>query len=160
MPRRGWSGCVICKGRTGGSRPSAGSRRCSTDACKKAYANRLNEQATEGLVAAAVDAVSDELPDGMWVNEIEEILGERCCRLHLLNAKQRKNGPAKLYKQEFLVRGNFLTEGEDDSDEEEDAYPVPDTYWVDYETLISGTVTKGDVKRALVARHERVLGDL
>ena len=40
----------------------------------------LGEDVTE---AAASDDEHDEMPDGMWVHELEEILGERACVLRL-----------------------------------------------------------------------------
>ena len=48
------------------------------------------------------------MPEGTWLQELDEILGERCCELRKLSHKKRKNGPGSLYQQQYLVRGKFL----------------------------------------------------
>ena len=69
------------------------------------------------------------MPDGkMWVNEIKEILGERCCKPSSMTRKKRKCGPESTYLQEYLVRGTFLVEDDDESDADDE--PEPNTYWV------------------------------
>ena len=98
------------------------------------------------------------MPEGTWVQEVDEILGERCCELCRLSHKKRKNGPGTLYQQQYLVRGKFLEE-DGDEDEDEDDSPEPNTYWVNEVDLLE-TIAKADVEAALVARHEHVLGNL
>jgi hypothetical protein len=101
----------------------------------------------------------EELPDGMTVNDIEEILGERGCKLHHLTKFKRKNGPGSLRHQQYLVRGSFLEGNDGDSDEEEDNCPESNTFWVDEDRLVED-VGKDCVRDALVARHERVIEGL
>jgi hypothetical protein len=36
---------------------------------------------------------SEDLPEGLWVHELTEILGERCCRPAKLSNKRRRVGP-------------------------------------------------------------------
>ena len=57
------------------------------------------------LAVPAPQAEREEIPDEKYVTELVEILGERCCRLKLLNPKRRRNGPRDAYEQEYLVRG-------------------------------------------------------
>ena len=102
---------------------------------------------------------AEEMPDGVWVHELTEILGERCCRVRLLSRKRRRSGPQDSYQQEYLIRGTFL---EDDGDEEEQDtpwVPEPNMYWVTKEDLLQ-TIERDDVRKALKERQERVLGDL
>ena len=101
------------------------------------------------------------MPDSMWVHEITEILGERCCKPDTLSNKRRRCGPqGDSYIQEFLVRGTFLEEDADDEDEPEDEdVPEPNTYWVTRADLLE-TIDKEDVKAALKERQERVMCEL
>ena len=98
------------------------------------------------------------MPEGTWVQELDEILGERCCELRRLSHKKRKNGPGTLYQQQYLVRGKFLEEDGDQDDDADDS-PEPNTYWVNEVDLLE-TIAKEDVEAALVERHEHVLGNL
>ena len=98
------------------------------------------------------------MPPGKWIQELEEILGERCCELHTLSHKKRKNGPGSSYCQQFLVRGKFL-EDDGDEDDDEDSCGEWNTYWINAVDL-EETIAKGDIKAALVARHRRVLDEL
>ena len=98
------------------------------------------------------------MPEGVWVNEIMEILGERCCEVHKLSKKKRKNGPGTAYAQEYLVRGTFL-EDDGDDDGDEDDVPEPNTFWVDKDALLD-TIDRNDVKAALEERHKRVISEL
>ncbi len=127
--------------------------------CEKVHGpfSKYTEQPTAGLVADAPPA--DLMPDGMWVHDIAEILGERCCELHKLSKKKRKNGPGSAYAQQFLVRGTFLEDDGDEDDEDEDETPEPNTFWVNKDDLIE-TINVDDVKEALRARHEAVLEEL
>ena len=104
------------------------------------------------------------MPDSMWVHELTEILGERCCKPDTLSNKRRRWGPhlGRLiqYIQEFLVRGTFLEEDADDEDEPEDEdVPEPNTYWVTRADLLE-PIDKEDVKAALKERQERVMSEL
>ena len=153
-----FKGCVICKGAKKRQRNGTGGATCSARQCINAYRDQRAEQPTVGLGAIDVLA-ADKMPSGMWVHEIEEILGERCCEPHRMSKKKRKNGPGKVYQQEFLMRGTFLEDDGDADDEEEDETPEPNTFWVAKADLIE-TIGIEDVKDALRARHEAVLGDL
>ena len=108
--------------------------------------------------AAPGDDEHDEMPDNMWVHELEEILGERACVLQKLTKVQRKNGPRSAAKQQFLVRGHFLCVVEDD-DEDEDESPEPNTFWVDQDELLH-TIVLSDVRKALEQRQKAVLAAL
>ena len=83
----------------GSSRPraSAKSVRCTGSACKAALTASRQPQggtaSTEGLVVAAAQAAAEEMPHGVSVHEVEEILGERCCKPTEMTKKKRKNGP-------------------------------------------------------------------
>ena len=101
------------------------------------------------------------MPDSMWVHELTEILGERCCKPDTLSNKRRRCGPqGDSYIQEFLVRGTFLEEDADDEDEPEDEdVPEPNTYWVTRADLLE-PIDKEDVKAALKERQERVMCEL
>ena len=120
---RGWAGCRFCKGKKGLPRASPNSVRCTAAACTKALtrerqaARGQQEQPSEAAVPQQALESAEEMPDGMWVHELTEILGERCCRLHLLSKKRRRVGPRDSYQQEYLIRGTFL---EDDGDEGEE----------------------------------------
>lgn len=98
------------------------------------------------------------MPETMWVHELEEILGERCCIVRQLSPIQRKCGPRSKARQQFLVRGKFVHEvGEDE--EEEDDEPALDTFWVDQDELLS-TIAVDDIEEALETRHEAVVAGL
>ena len=112
----------------GSSRPRASpnSVRCTGNACKDALKATRQQQggaaSTEGLVVAAAQAAAEEMPHGVSVHEVEEILGERCCKPTEMSKKKRKNGPGKELRQQFLVRGTFLQPADDDEDDEDDDY--------------------------------------
>ena len=108
--------------------------------------------------AAAGDDDHEMMPENMWVHELEEILGERCCVVKKLTAVQRKNGPRGKARQQFLVRGRFLQEVEDD-DEDEDNEPALDTFWVDQANLLA-TIAVEDVEEAFETRHDAVVASL
>ena len=55
------------------------------------------------------------------------------------------------------MRGKFLEDDGDDDDE--DTCAEWNTYWINSVDL-EETISKADIKEALVARHERVLGDI
>ena len=156
---RAFSGCVICKGQKGCVRNGKRGKTCAANECKNKYRDERAQQPTVGPVAAAEQPVADKMPDGMWVHEIEEILGERCCEPHKLSKKKRKGGPGSAYKQEFLVRGTYLEDDGEADDDDEDNTPQPNTFWVTKTDLLD-TIAVEDVKAALRARHEAVLGDL
>ena len=158
MPRA-FTGCVICHGKSGNPRNGKRGATCSGSKCKDEYKEQRAQgsQPAAGLAVAADALAAEKMPDGMWVHEVEEILGERCCELHLLSKKKRKNGPGGSYMQEFLVRGSFLEDDGDNSDE--DDTPEPNTFWVEKAILLD-TIARDDVKAALVARHERVLDEV
>jgi len=52
--------------------------------------------------------VGEEMPDTMWVHELQEILAERACVVRKLSPVQRKCGPRSAAVKQFLVRGSFL----------------------------------------------------
>ena len=159
---RTFSGCVECQGGSGQPRNGVGGQTCTANQCKKNYKRR---RAEDGLSAAGTvelggmaPALGETMPDGTWVQELDEILGERCCELRLLNHKKRKNGPGTQYQQQYLVRGKFLEDDGDEDDDEDDS-PEPNTYWVNEVDLLE-TISKADVKAALVARHDHVMRNL
>ena len=133
---------------------------CTADSCKRKYAKQRRELDSEpagGDGGAAVLASADVMPANMWVNDVEEILGERCCEPHKLSRVRRKRGPGSAARQQFLVRGGFLID--DDESDTEDKIPDNDTFWVDKDVLLD-TIAEEDVKAALKERYESVLGDL
>ena len=71
-------------------------------------------------------ADADVMPDNMWVTDVAEILGERCCEPHRLSRVRRKRGPGSAARQQFLVRGGFLID-DDESDTDSDASAVDPT---------------------------------
>ena len=95
---RGWSGCFNCEGRSGCPRASANSASCTASACKRALAAQRAAdkpgawQPVALQAAAAGDDSHDMMPENMWVHELEEILGERCCVVKKLSPVQRKCG--------------------------------------------------------------------
>ena len=97
------------------------------------------------------------MPKNMWVHELEEILGERCCVVQQLSHVQRKCGPRSKARQEFLVRGRFCQEVEDDEDEDDE--PALDTFWVDQANLLA-TIAVEDVEEALETRQDAVVAGL
>ena len=159
---RAFKACAICKGRRGNPRNGKAGKTCSANQCKQEYKEQRAQcgiAPTDGLANdIASQAAAEAMPGGMWVHEIEEILGERCCELHKLTKKKRKNGPGSAYSQEFLVRGTFLEEEGDDEDEEDDT-PEPNNFWVEKSVLLD-TIAKSDVKAALEERHKRVISEL
>ena len=162
---RGWAGCRFCKGKKGLPRASPNSVRCTAAACTKALtrerqaARGQQEQPPQAAVPQQALESAEEMPDVMWVHELTEILGERCCRLHLLSKKRRRVGPRDSYQQEYLIRGTFLEDDGDEGEEDEEDVPEPNTYWVTEEDLLQ-TIERDDVRTALKERQERVLGDL
>ena len=140
--------------------PSRHARECNRRARSGFEAAReQQEQPPEAAVPQQAPESAEEMPDGVWVHELTEILGERCCRVRLLSRKRRRSGPQDSYQQEYLIRGTFL---EDDGDEEEQDtpwVPEPNMYWVTKEDLLQ-TIERDDVRKALKERQERVLGDL
>ena len=159
---RAYKGCVICNGQHGLPRNGNAGKTCTTNQCKLDYKEQRALRGiapTDGLANdIAAQAAAEAMPNGMWVHKIEEVLGERCCKLHTLSKKKRKNGPGSAYSQEFLVRGTFLEEDEDDEDEDDDT-PEPNTFWVEKSVLLD-TIAKSDVKAALEERHKRVTSEL
>ncbi len=154
--RRVWSGCCFCYGKEGCPRNGAGGATCTSNKCKAKYARQRADPSPAGAADQVADA--EELPDGMSVNDVTEILGERCCKLHELSIKKCKNGPGSSYQQQFLVRGSFCRE--DDSEEEvEDEHPEPGSYWVDQAVLVEG-VGVDEVRRVVKERQDRVLDEL
>eukprot|EP00966_Prymnesium_polylepis_P287926 6650091-Prymnesium_polylepis.2 len=162
---RGWAGCRFCKGKKGLPRASPNAVRCTASECTKALtrerqaAKGQQEQPPEAAAPQQLLESAEEMPDGMWVHELTEILGERCCRLHLLSKKRRRVGPRDSYQQEYLIRGTFLEDDGDEGEEDEEDVPEPNTYWVTEEDLLQ-TIEREDVKTALKERQERVLRDL
>lgn len=159
----GWSGCFNCKGRKGCPRASDNSTRCTAGECKTALtAKRAAEKAgawqPAALQAATVADDHEEMPETMWVHELQEILGERACVVHKLSKVQLKCGPRSAARQQFLVRGSFLVDVED-GDEEEDDTPEPNTYWVHQADLLE-TIAVEDVEEALETRQEAVMAGL
>ena len=133
---------------------------CTADRCKRKYAKQRRELDSEpagGDGGAAVLASADVMPANMWVNDVEEILGERCCERHKLSRVRRKRGPGSAARQQFLVRGGFLVD--DDESDTEDTIPDNDTFWVDKDVLLD-TIDKADVKAALKKRYESVIAGL
>ena len=115
---RGWSGCFNCGGRNGCPRASPNSTRCTAGACKTALtAQRAAEKAAApqpvASQAAAGEDAHEEMPETMWVHELQEILGERACVVRKLSKVQLKCGPRSAARQQFLVRGSFLVDVED-----------------------------------------------
>ena len=90
-----------------------------------------------------------------------EILGERCCVLRKLTAKQRRSGPRAAYEQQFLVRGTFLEHDDDDdrddASEDDEDVPEPSTYWVNQADLLEAGFDAAEIKDAIRERHERVM---
>ena len=159
---RGWSGCFHCEGRSGCQRASPNSTSCTAGACKRALAAKRAAEKAGALQLVAPQAAAggedhEMMPENMWVHELEEILGERCCIVAKLTRIQRKCGPRSQAKQQFLVRGRFLVEVEDD--EEEDDEPAPDTFWVD-QTVLLATIAVEDIEEALETRQEAVMAGL
>ena len=162
MPR-GWAGCFNCDGRNGCPRASPNSTRCTAGECKTALpaqwaaAKAAMLQPMASQAAADADA-HEEMPETMWVHELQEILGERACVVRKLSKVQLKCGPRSAARQQFLVRGSFLVEVED-GDEEGDDTPEPNTYWVHQADLLE-TIAVEDVEEALEARQETVMDGL
>ena len=162
MAPRGWQGCEFCGGSKGCPRASPNAVRCTAGACKTALmAKRAAEKAGASQAVASQAAAGDDqhemMPGNMWVHELEEILGERCCIVTELTPVQRKCGPRGKARQQFLVRGRFLQEVE--SDEDEDDEPALDTFWVDQADLLS-TIAVEDVEEALETRQDAVVAGL
>ena len=157
--------CVECSGSQGCGRNGRGGLTCSSHPCKAAYKKKRAERplsSTEGKSnAVALDAV-EMLPPGKWIQELEEILGERCCLLRTLNLKKRKNGPGTSYQQQFLVRGKFLEDTADGDDSDADECPEWNTFWMDAADLVQRLFRRqmSRHKAALVVRHKRVLAEL
>ena len=147
------------EGKSGRPRNGAGGKTCSANQCKQAYAQKRQQNKQLMEICTAAGSEPDQLPENMWVNEINEILGERCCEPHMLSKKKRKNGPGSIYHQQFLVRGSFLENDHDAEEEEEDEAPEPNTFWVDQDALVRD-VGKESVKKALRVRQERVIRGL
>ena len=100
-----FKGCVVCKGRQKRRRNGKGGNTCTANECKRVYKEQRANRSTEQDGAAGALSTSEKMPDGMSVHELHEILGERCCRLHLLSKKRRRVGPRDSYQQEYLIRG-------------------------------------------------------
>jgi hypothetical protein len=162
MAPRAFKGCVECGGKKGLPRNGLRGATCSAHSCKSAYATKRKASAAADAAELASDEAapvpSEMMPSGMWVADLEEILGERCCEVRNLTHKKRKNGPGTSYRQQYLVRGKFLEDDGDEDDDEDDS-PEPNTFWVDEVDLLE-TISKEDIKDALNLRHERVIGDL
>ena len=138
--------------------------RCTAGACKtalsakRAAAKTGASQLVASQAAAAGDDEHEMMPGNMWVHELEEILGERCCIVKKLSPVQRKCGPRSKARQQFLVRGRFLQEvGSDDEDEDDE--PALDTFWVDQVDLLAA-IAVDDVEEALEARQDAVVAGL
>ena len=53
----------------------------------------LKEQTSTAGMGDPGLADTEKMPDGMWVHELTEILGERCCQVGKLSKKRRRSGP-------------------------------------------------------------------
>ena len=156
-----FKGCFHCKGKSGKPRASKNAVRCTAFACKSALTRKREQERAEQMPTAALAdqarTDTEKMPDGMWVHELTEILGERCCQVDKLSKKRRRSGPCgDSYEQEFLVRGLFLEEDADDEEAEDEDVAEPNTYWVTRADLLEA-IDKEDVKGA---RQGRVLGEL
>ena len=159
----GFPGCFHCKGRSGQPRASDNAVRCTAGACKRALTAQRAAAKTAALQPVALQAAAgedahEEMPETMWVHELQEILGERACVVRKLSKVQFKCGPRSAARQQFLVRGSFLMDVED-GDEEEDDTPEPNTFWVHQADLLE-TIAVEDVEEALEARQEAVMAGL
>ena len=161
---RAFAGCFHCHGKSGKPRASQNAVRCTASACKNALTKKRKQEKAEQTPTAEVAdtalADTENMPDGLWVHELTEILGERCCKVRNLSNKRRRCGPCGTsYEQEFLIRGLFLEEDADDEEAEDEDVAEPNTYWVTRADLLE-TIDVADVKTALKERQERVLGEL
>ena len=112
MPARNvFMGCVECSGAKGCPRNGRRGATCSAAKCKADYAagRRPDAAVVRGMDIAA-PAFNEMMPSGTWIQELDEILGERCCVLAQLTKKKRKNGPGTAYAQQYLCRGKYLEE--------------------------------------------------
>jgi predicted secreted protein len=164
MPGRAFAGCFNCHGANGCPRATGNSIRCTANSCKEALTQRNKEARLAAAAAAPAVAtqpvLADEMPDDMQVHELAEILGERGCKVHELDSTRRRSGPGKYSRQEFCVRGTFINEEiSEDEDEDYELVPEANTYWVDQDDLRK-VLGKPALKRALKARHEKVLGGI
>ena len=162
MAPRPFRSCVECDGASGLPRNGKQGATCTAFRCKAAYKKKRNAASAAAVQPPADEAsaqtTEETMPNGMWVQDLTEILGERCCELRQMSHKKRKNGPGSLYCQYYLVRGMFL-EDDGDEEDEDDAAPEPNTFWVSQVDLLE-TIAKEDIEAALVARHEKILEDL
>ena len=160
MPARAiFMDCAISSCKKKNVRNGPGSATCAAASCKRKYAKlrELDGEPAGGDGGAAVLAGADVMPDNMWVNDVEEILGERCCEPQKLSRGRRKRGPGSAARQQFLVRGGFLVD--DDESDTEGNIPANDTFWVDQDVLLD-SISKADIKAALKKRYESVLAGL
>ena len=162
---RAFASCFHCQGKSGQPRASLNAIRCGTaSACKTALTRKRKQELKEQTSTAGMGdpglADTEKMPDGMWVHELTEILGERCCQVGKLSKKRRRSGPCGTsYEQEFLARGLFLEEDADDEEAEDEDVAEPNTYWVTRADLLE-TIDVADVKTALKERQERALEEL
>ncbi|KAL1500081.1 hypothetical protein AB1Y20_012755 [Prymnesium parvum] len=166
-PPSGWL-CFNCKGSSRKRRASKNSRSCTAYACKKALRKRRLEQGAQlpeaSLITQPAPRLTGErMPRNMYVQELRQILGERCCLPSEMSNFCRRNGPYNGGQQEFLVRGYFMevdTRQDVDTLElrsAEEADPVGELnlLWVHVDDL-SATICKSDIQAALLDRLQCV----
>ena len=114
--------------------------------CKKLTEVRKAKEQEQPEVAVPQQALEDseDLPEGLWVHELTEILGERCCRPAKLSNKRRRVGPRDSYQQEYLIRGLFLEDDGDEGEADEEEVAEPNTYWVTEADLLQTIHCKPD----------------
>lgn len=155
-----FSDCTVCQGSSGRPRNGTGGRTCTANKCKnqyKALRHGGSEQVEQVQSPATVQINHEQMPDNMQVEEMNKILGERCCRPSKLAPKRRRSGPGSAYEQEYLILGTFIENDEgDDEDDEDEIVPEPNTYWVAEADLLE-TIDPADVKKLLIERHKEVL---
>ena len=165
MVRRGFQGCVICHGTSGCKRKMPGGSTCTKRSCQDEYTLQRKQAKlpvqTQPATELDMDNVED-MPEYMYVVDLQEILGERCCRPSQLSNPERRGGPRQKSKyQEFLVRGSFLENQPEDGDDDEDdddwePPPFDSTFWVSSADLYEN-IDYADVRQAIVERQKKVL---
>ena len=160
-----YSGCKVCFGKSGNGK-APGTKKpstCTGHKCKTVWALRAAQAAPVQLQPQELSIQLDveAMPDHMAIHGLVEILGERCCVLRKLTAKQRRSGPRAAYEQQFLVRGTFLEHDDDDdrddASEDDEDVPEPSTYWVNQADLLEAGFDAAEIKDAIRERHERVM---
>ena len=125
-------GCVVCYGKKGRSRKSAGSSNCLHDSCKGVRGKRAH---------AGLDDAEYFADDSLKCFKIKSVLGVSTC-LHMDADERRVGREAEDDDVYIQLRGGFGKSADEDKDD-----LIPDTRWVQLAELVSAKLDGSELDK-------------